>query len=213
MNDNHNNNNNNNNHRVLGDPFLRTFYTAYNVADKTVGLAQATNSRTSSECAADASLSSVSANADGGGDDPGGPSAAGTGSGAGSSSSDANDGLGGEETSTIAIGVAAGLVTMGLISCGVVVYAVRQRLNKAGGAYRPAVDDIDGGGGGGFEMSSGGKGSSSMAARHGGDIEREGDFLQASPRTGVRGGTGAVFGRLLGGAPQRAGFAAFDNAD
>lgn len=222
--------------RILGDPFLRTFYTSYNVADKTVGLARATNGRTSSECAADASISTGTANAADGdgdgdsssssadGDELGGPTTARAGTGSSSSNSGAGDaeGLGGEQTSLVAVGVAAGLAAMGLISCAVVVFAVRQRFSKGGGAYRPAVDDIDdvggGGGGGGFEMSS--AGSSSMAARHGGEAtEREGDFLQASPRTGVargRGGTGttaAVFGRLLGGPPARAGFAAFENAD
>lgn len=201
------------------------------MADKAVGLARSTNSRTSSECAADVSISSGPANTDGDGDSDsssadgdelGDPSAAGTGSGTEA------EGSGGDQTSIVAVGVAAGLGTMALISCGVVVLAVRQRLKKTrqgGGAYRPAVNGIDGGGGG-FEMSSGrnGKGSSSMAARHGGDVvQREEDFLQASPRTAVahgRGGTGTganattrVFGRLLGGAPARAGFAAFENAD
>lgn len=191
--------------RVLGDPFLRTFYTSYNVADKTVGVAQATNSRTSSECDADASIGSAPANSGGGdGDEIGGPSVGGD--------------VGGESMSVVAVGVVAGLATMAMISCGVVVFAVRQRFSKAGGAYRPAVNDIDGGGGGGgsgFEMSSGGNES----VRHGG-FEREGDFLQASPRPGVSssgsGGRGAkrgVFGGLFGPPPTRAGFAAFENAD
>lgn len=42
----------------MGDSFLRTFYTAYNVEDKTVGLAKATALRTGDECANDASISS-----------------------------------------------------------------------------------------------------------------------------------------------------------
>ena len=43
--------------RILGDSFLRTFYTAYNVEDKTVGVAKATALRTGDECAADAPIS------------------------------------------------------------------------------------------------------------------------------------------------------------
>ena len=43
--------------RILGDSFLRTFYTAYNVEEKKVGLAQATGKRTDEACAADASIS------------------------------------------------------------------------------------------------------------------------------------------------------------
>lgn len=194
---------------------MRTFYTAYNVAEKKIGLAQATNKRTTSDCTQDASVSVGAANAGDDGDSSSSSSGAngdklGTPSAAAAGSGGEADGLGGEQTSVVAIAVAAGLVTMGLISCGVVIFAVRQRFSKAGGAYRPAVDDIDGVGGGGFEMSSGGKGEAA---------EREGDFFQASPRTGVRGGTGAdatapVFGRLLGGGPPaRAGFAAFENAD
>eukprot|EP00903_Cladosiphon_okamuranus_P008049 g7763.t1 len=42
---------------ILGDSFLRTFYTAYNVKDKTVGVAKATPLRTGDECADDAAIS------------------------------------------------------------------------------------------------------------------------------------------------------------
>lgn len=51
--------------RILGDPFLRAFYTAYNVHDRTVGLARATAERTSETCAADASISAVAADKNG----------------------------------------------------------------------------------------------------------------------------------------------------
>lgn len=43
--------------RILGDSFLRTFYTAFNVQDKLVGLAQSTAHRTSQECEVDANMS------------------------------------------------------------------------------------------------------------------------------------------------------------
>lgn len=46
-------------HRILGDSFLRTFYTAYNVQEKKVGLALATGRRTDDECEADASISAT----------------------------------------------------------------------------------------------------------------------------------------------------------
>ncbi|CAM9937283.1 unnamed protein product [Ectocarpus fasciculatus] len=237
---------------VLGDPFLRTFYTAYNVQTQTVGLAKATGSRTGEACAADAALDSsapstaVPADDDDDGDD-------GAGLGVASAPEDASSSgeVEEEETSVVAVGVVAGLGTMALLALGVVVLAVRQRWKRTGGGvYRSAMSQVGGGGGGGgggFEMSKGM--SSSMAARHGGEaVEREEDFLQASPcdssfrsssnasaggarskrvvRTGQGGdevaaggaaaGAGApgVFGRLLGGAPARAGFAAFeDDAD
>ncbi|CBJ33882.1 expressed unknown protein [Ectocarpus siliculosus] len=234
---------------VLGDPFLRSFYTAYNVQTQTVGIARATGSRTGEACEADAALDSAApaAAVPADGDDDG----AGLGIASapeGSSSSE----VVGEETSVVTVGVVAGLGTMALLALGVVALAVRQRWKRTGGGvYRSAMSQVDsgggGGGGGGFEMSKGM--SSSMAARHGGEaVEREEDFLQASPcnssfrsssnasaggggrskrvvRTGQGGdevaaggaaaGAGApgVFGRLLGGAPARAGFAAFEDAD
>lgn len=42
--------------RIFGDTFLRSFYTAYNVDERTVGLAPATNRRQGDECDADAKL-------------------------------------------------------------------------------------------------------------------------------------------------------------
>ncbi|CAM9829823.1 unnamed protein product [Ectocarpus fasciculatus] len=57
---------------ILGDSFLRTFYTAYNVEDKTVGLARATALRTGDECEADAPVSATpvdGGDGDGGDDD------------------------------------------------------------------------------------------------------------------------------------------------
>lgn len=47
-------------YRILGDSFLRTFYTAYNVEDRTVGLAQATSERIGDECQADAAINAAS---------------------------------------------------------------------------------------------------------------------------------------------------------
>ncbi|CAB1111798.1 unnamed protein product [Ectocarpus sp. CCAP 1310/34] len=231
---------------VLGDPFLRTFYTAYNVQTQTVGIARATGSRTGEACEADAALDSgaPSAAVPADGDDDG----AGLGVASapeGANSSEVVEG----ETSVVTVGVVAGLGTMALLGLGVVALAVRQRWKRTGGGvYRSAMSQVGGGGGsGGFEMSKGM--SSSMAARHGEEaVEREEDFLQASPcdssfrsssnasagsggrskrviRTGQGGdevaaggtatGAGApgVFGRLLGGAPARAGFAAFEDAD
>ncbi|CAM9408921.1 unnamed protein product, partial [Hapterophycus canaliculatus] len=49
---------------ILGDSFLRTFYTAFNVEDKTVGLARATALRTGDECAEDASISATNDGSD-----------------------------------------------------------------------------------------------------------------------------------------------------
>lgn len=43
--------------RILGDSFLRTFYTAFNVEERKVGLARATGHRVGNACAADASIS------------------------------------------------------------------------------------------------------------------------------------------------------------
>ncbi|CAN0203777.1 unnamed protein product [Scytosiphon promiscuus] len=54
---------------ILGDSFLRTFYTAYNVEDETVGLARATNLRTGDECPADAPISATGAPVAAGPDD------------------------------------------------------------------------------------------------------------------------------------------------
>lgn len=239
---------NNKPNRVLGDPFLRTFYTAYNVQTQTVGIARATGSRTGEACEADAALDSAAPStavpADGD-DDNAGLGIASVPEGASSS-----EVVEEEETSVVTVGVVAGLGTMALLALGVVALAVRQRWKRTGGGvYRSAMSQVGsgGGGGGGFEMSKGM--SSSMAARHGGEaVEREGDFLQASPcdssfrsssnasaggggrskrvvRTGQGGdevaaggaaaGAGApgAFGRLLGGAPARAGFAAFEDAD
>lgn len=45
--------------RVLGDSFLRTFYSAYNVQNGKVGLAKATGRRTSDECPDDSAISGV----------------------------------------------------------------------------------------------------------------------------------------------------------
>lgn len=236
-------NTNNNTNRVLGDPFLRTFYTAYNVKTQSVGLARATGSRTGEECAADATLDSsatstaVPADND---DDGAGLGVASAPEGASSGGVEEDEE---EATSVVTVGVVAGLGTMALLALGVVALAVRQRWKRTGGGvYRSAMSQVGGGGGGGFEMS---KGMSSMAARHGGEaVERDEDFLQASPcdssfrsssnvsagggrskrvvRTGQGGdevasggaaGPPGVFGRLLGGAPARAGFAAFEDAD
>ncbi|CAB1110981.1 unnamed protein product [Ectocarpus sp. CCAP 1310/34] len=54
---------------ILGDSFLRTFYTAYNVEDKTVGLARATALRIGGECEADAPVSATPVNGGDDGDD------------------------------------------------------------------------------------------------------------------------------------------------
>lgn len=252
------------NHRVLGDPFLRNFYTAYNVVDKTVGIAPATSKRTGDECHKDSASWSPDRdhnnNSSGGGDDDADSSATTDEDdhgldaanvptdGSGSSSSTANT-EGEEPTSLMTIGVVASLGTMALLGCGVAVLLARQRWKRlrSGGAYRSTVGGGGGGGGGagGFEMSWSEKNASSgPGARHGGEVvEPEEDFLQAPPRSGGRvvravgprrddeeevevdlaggaGGSatgakagGGVFGRLLGGAPARAGFAAFENAE
>lgn len=162
--------------------------------------------------------------------------------GGGSSGDEADEASTGEEAggrAAVTVGVGVGLGAMALLACGLSVLAVRERwwsetrwgAGGGGGAYRSGTRQ--GGGGSSFEMSSAGGGKkglfSSMAAAHHGEeavAESEGDFLQASPRTGAGddGGTGtgsrppkgaAVFGRLLDGGGRgtsnRAGFAAFEN--
>ncbi|CAN0224390.1 unnamed protein product, partial [Hapterophycus canaliculatus] len=162
---------------VLGDPFLRNFYTAYNVFDKTVGIAPATSKRAGDECKEDAALGSpTSPGADDGDesaedDDHGLDAASAPVDSASSSTGGHAEGAGTagkESTSLMSIGVAASLGTMVLLGCGLAVLVARQRWKRlgSGGAYRSTIGGGGGGGGGGaFEMSwTESKGMSSSSA-------------------------------------------------